>query len=181
MTGPLAILVMGVSGSGKSTLGALLARRLDAPFLEGDDLHPWANRDKMAGGIPLSDDDRAPWLAEVGRALGGAARESGIAVATCSALKRDYRRMLVEAAGLTPALVHVRAEPSVLRARMRQRGGHFFPADLLDSQLADLEPPGLDESPFRLTADRSPDALAADVLGWLGERGWPVATKRGRR
>lgn len=88
------LVVMGVSGCGKSTVGSLLGKQLGIPFFDGDDLHPAANKAKMAGGAPLNDDDRAPWLAEIGTALAGPAGEAGSCIIACSALKRSYRDRL---------------------------------------------------------------------------------------
>jgi gluconokinase len=161
--GPRAVVIMGVAGCGKSTLGGLLADRLGAPFLEGDADHPPENRAKMAAGAPLTDADRWPWLAEVGAALGTAARDHGLAVAACSALKRAYRRYLAETAGVPLVFVHVDAAPEILRRRLATRQGHFVPASLLDSQLAILDPPGADEPAITVDATRTPDELAADV------------------
>ena len=86
-----AVVVMGVAGCGKSTVGRDLAERLHCLFLEGDQFHPPANVAKMSRGTPLEDADRWPWLDELGRGLGTAARDAGSAVAACSALKRTYR------------------------------------------------------------------------------------------
>ncbi|MDT4918779.1 MAG: gluconokinase [Pseudonocardiales bacterium] len=130
--------LMGVAGSGKSTVGALLAARLGWPFQEGDLLHPPANIAKMADGRPLTDDDRAPWLARVREWIAG--HEDG--VVSCSALKRSYRDVLRDE---RVTFVHLTATREQLLARLTTRQGHFMPAALLDSQLADLEPPGPDE------------------------------------
>lgn len=126
---------MGVAGSGKSTVGALLAARLGLPFVDGDALHPPANVAKMAAGIPLDDDDRAPWLDAVGDRLA-----SGGVVVACSALRRAYRDRLREAAPAARfVLLHGTRE--LLAARLGARTDHFMPAALLDSQLATLELP----------------------------------------
>ncbi len=139
--GPL-VVVMGVSGCGKTTIGAGLAERLGIPFLDGDDLHPAANTAKMAAGIPLDDDDRWPWLDRVGDAL-ARARGAGVVIA-CSALKRRYRDAL-RAHAPEVVFVHLAAPKEVVVERIAARTGHFMPAALLDSQYADLEPPGQDE------------------------------------
>jgi len=130
---------MGVSGSGKTTVGRALAARLGLPFTDGDDLHPRANVEKMAAGIPLTDEDRAPWLDAVGDVLA-----AGDAVVACSALRRTYRDRLRTAAP-DLALVFLHGDPELLVSRLRGRAGHFMPASLLDSQLATLEPPSADE------------------------------------
>jgi carbohydrate kinase (thermoresistant glucokinase family) len=129
------IVVMGVAGCGKSTVGAALAERLGAGFLDGDSLHPQANIDKMAAGTPLNDDDRAPWLAEIGRRF--PASESSLVIA-CSALKRSYRDIIRDA-DPSVVFVHLQGTRELLDARMKSRPGHFMPPSLLDSQLATLE------------------------------------------
>ena len=120
------VVVMGVSGSGKTTVAAMLAGRLHVHFLEGDDLHPPANVQKMRGGTPLTDDDRWPWLAAIARRIDDwrAAGEGG--VVTCSALKRAYRRIIV---GDRPevALVYLQGSQEVIHARMAARHEHFMP------------------------------------------------------
>lgn len=133
---------MGVSGSGKSTIGALIADELGIPFCDADALHPRANLEKMAAGVPLDDDDRWPWLAIVGKRLaeGG---DAGLVMA-CSALKKVYREAISrEAPGVV--FVHLAGTREVLAARLEGRSGHFMPPALLDSQLATLEPLAQDE------------------------------------
>lgn len=143
MTGkPSHVVVMGVAGCGKSTVGAALAERLGAEFLDGDSLHPQANIGKMAAGTPLNDDDRAPWLAEIGRRF----TASNVAlVIACSALKRSYRD-IIRSADRSVAFVHLHGTRELLTERMNSRPGHFMPASLLDSQLATLEPLQDDET-----------------------------------
>ncbi len=160
------IVVMGVSGSGKTTVGQRLAQRLGLSFEDADDLHPAANVAKMAAGHPLTDDDRAPWLARVGAELASA--EHGLVMA-CSALKRAYRRAILDAA---PAARFVDLEGSraLLESRMTHRRGHFMPTSLLDSQLAALEPLAADEpgATVRLDGGVGPDELAAAAIAALG-------------
>jgi carbohydrate kinase (thermoresistant glucokinase family) len=138
-----AIVVMGVSGCGKTTLGRALAARLGWAFVEGDEQHPPENIAKMAAGIPLTDADRAPFLANVADAM-AAALDRGV-VATCSALKHSYRQLIRDRVGAPVAFVMPELDVAELRARMRHREGHFMPASLLDSQLASLERPGAEE------------------------------------
>lgn len=130
------VVVMGVSGSGKTSVGAELAVRLGVPFADGDELHPSANVAKMSSGMPLTDDDRWPWLRIVGRTL-GAARRRGVVVA-CSSLKRSYRDVITECAP-SVIFVHLDGPRQLLLERLRARQGHFMPVELLDSQIADLE------------------------------------------
>jgi gluconokinase len=154
------VVVMGVSGSGKTTVGAALADALGLPFVDGDALHPAANVEKMAAGIPLDDADRAPWLDAVGRALA-----AGPVVVACSALKRVYRDRL-RAAAPALQLVFLDGIHELLASRMAARPGHFMPTTLLDSQLATLEQPGSDE--HALTAEIAEPV--AEIVTSLAER-----------
>lgn len=140
-----AIVVMGVAGSGKSTAGATLAERLGAVFIEGDRLHSRANIDKMSAGIPLTDEDRWPWLDAVGREIARLAAAGAPVVCACSALKRVYRDRLRESAGVPLTFVYLEGSRQLIAGRMGSRTGHFFAPSLLDSQFATLEPPGPDE------------------------------------
>lgn len=128
--------LMGVSGCGKSSVGVALAVTCGLAFVDGDDLHPRANIDKMASGLPLSDTDRAPWLADVGHCL---ADTPGPVVIGCSALKHSYRDMIRAAVPEPVRFLHLDAPRDVLVGRVQGRAGHFMPAALLDSQLATLE------------------------------------------
>ena len=135
------IVVMGVSGSGKSTVGSALAQRLRVPFVDADDLHPSANIAKMTAGEALDDDDRYPWLEEVGRWL-AAHRDGG--VVACSALKRKYRDQLrSHCPGVE--FLYLSGSPDLIGRRLAARTGHFMPGALLQSQFDALEPPGPDE------------------------------------
>jgi len=157
---------MGVSGAGKSTLGAVLAQRLGWPFQEGDDLHPPANIAKMSAGIPLTDEDRAPWLAAVGAWIDQCIAEGGGGVITCSALKAAYRRTLTERRPEV-RLVYIEADAAVIEQRLAARKHHFMPVSLVASQFADLEPPALEERAIVVRADQSRDAQVAMVVGAL--------------
>src|SRR5918992_4183732 len=139
----LVIVVMGVSGSGKSTVGRALAERLGLPYAEADEFHPPANIDKMSAGQPLTDDDRWPWLRAIAAWITEQSGKSG-GVVTCSALKRRYRDLLRSAADGVWFL-HLSGDRATIAARVAARSGHFMPAALLDSQIADLEPLGPDE------------------------------------
>ena len=163
------VVVMGVSGSGKTTVAAMLAGRLHVHFLEGDDLHPPANVQKMRGGTPLTDDDRWPWLAAIARRIDDwrAAGEGG--VVTCSALKRAYRRIIV---GDRPevALVYLQGSQEVIHARMAARHEHFMPVALLESQFRILEEPGPDERPIVVDVAPSAAAIVATIVRELEKR-----------
>jgi gluconokinase len=127
------IVVMGPSGAGKSVVGAALAIELGVDFADADDLHPASNIEKMRAGVPLTDDDRWPWLDEVGRTMAAA---PGLVMA-CSALRRSYRDRL-RAASDDIRFVELMVQREELDERMRART-HFMPPALLDSQVAALE------------------------------------------
>ncbi len=163
------VVVMGVSGVGKSHVAAALAAATGWTFLEGDSLHSAANRARMSGGLPLTDADRAPWLAAVAGWIGEreAAGENG--VLSCSALRRSYRDAL-RAGHPSVWFAHLTAPPDVLERRLRARTGHFMPASLLASQLATLEPLQPDEPGITVEVDGDPEDLAAEILGALTGR-----------
>ncbi|RDW11997.1 gluconate kinase [Paracoccus thiocyanatus] len=138
------LVVMGVSGAGKSTTGKALARHLGWPFVEGDSFHPAANLAKMRAGIALDDADRAPWLRALAAEIARHQAQGQCSVLGCSALKRAYRDMLRQGAPRV-RFVHVHGSRALLESRLTHREGHFFPARLLDSQLAALEPLAADE------------------------------------
>lgn len=163
----MAVIVMGVSGSGKSTLGALLATALGAPFLEGDSFHAAASVAKMRSGQPLDDTDRWPWLDRLGAAIGVEMRETGVAVAACSALRRSYRDRLTAAIAGPTRFILLDAAPAELRHRLVNRPGHYMPSSLLTSQLDTLERLAPDEAATTLDASASPQRLCCEALAWL--------------
>ena len=144
MSGIQHIVVMGVSGAGKSTTGEALARHLGWPFIEGDAFHSAANVEKMHAGIPLNDADRDPWLHALAQELGRFEAQGQSSVMGCSSLKRAYRDILRSGAPRVRFLM-VHGSREVLVARLAGRQGHFFAPELLDSQLAALEPLQPDE------------------------------------
>ncbi|WP_050769130.1 gluconokinase [Oceanicola granulosus] len=156
------LLVMGTAGSGKSTLGELLAERLEATFLEGDQFHPEENIARMEAGKPLNDEMRWPWLDRIAEAAADA-RQTRPVIIACSALKRSYRERL--RAGL-PGLVTIYpdAPKDLVAERMGSREGHFMPLSLLDSQFDTLEVPGDDEDHIAVSARRPPEEMADAVL-----------------
>lgn len=160
------VVVMGVSGCGKSTVGRLLARSLRAEFLEGDELHPARNIERMAAGIALTDADRRDWLLEIAQQLADARAGQHALVVSCSALKHGYRDMLRTAASQL-AFVHLGASRALLEARLAARPGHFMPSSLLDSQLQTLEPPAADERALTLDAALPAAEIAAQAAAWL--------------
>ncbi len=154
------VVVMGVSGSGKSTVGAALARRLRVPFLDADTLHPAANVAKMTAGEPLNDADRYPWLDRVGEWLAGH-RDGG--VASCSALKREYRDRL-RAHCSRVEFLYLNGSPELIGRRLAARSGHFMPAALLRSQFDALEPLGPDEHGVSVDAAQDVQVIVETFL-----------------
>ncbi|MFN4192527.1 MAG: gluconokinase [Tabrizicola sp.] len=161
------IILMGVAGCGKSSVGESLAVRLGIPYRDGDDLHTPEAVEKMRAGIPLTDEDRWPWLDRVAGVL---ATQAPVIVG-CSALKRSYRDRIRAGAGGPVRFVHLAGSRDVIAARMAKRTGHYMPTSLLDSQFATLEPPGPDEA---LTVDiDQPLAAIVDQIAAQFERARP--------
>ena len=161
------ILVMGVSGSGKTHIGRLVAERLGSDFIDGDDYHSPASIDKMARGIPLNDEDRREWLETLAECFAGYHRREASVVIGCSALKRRYRDTLRRG---DPALkiLFLSGDHEQLHQRLTSREGHFFKGDrMLQSQLADLEPPSEDEA-VELNIALAPDRLVEAFVQRLG-------------
>lgn len=156
--------IMGVSGSGKTTIGSALARALDVEFLEGDLLHPPENVRRMAHGMPLTDEDRWPWLAAIAQHLRAASTASRGLVVTCSALKRSYRDLLRSQGAADLQLVYLAGTRDVIMHRMATRHGHFMPPALLDSQLSTLQEPAPDEHAWVCDIRQSPEAIVADLV-----------------
>lgn len=162
------LIVAGTSGSGKTTVAALIAGRLGWPFTDGDWLHPEANIAKMAGGVPLTDADRLPWLAAIGAWMDQQDAAGQSAVLACSALKRRYRDLLLGGRPSARMAFLLVSRDEVAR-RLAARHGHFFAPGLLDSQFADLEKPGPDESAVLLAdATGEPQQVADLVVRGLG-------------
>ena len=141
------VIVMGVAGSGKTTIGTLLAKALGCPFLEGDSLHPPTNIEKMSHGIPLTDADRAPWLAAIRDRIVAAQERGQCLVVACSALKQQYRDCLNR--GTQIVWVYLKGGEDLIAARIAHRREHYMKPGMLPSQFADLEEPA--------------DALVADI------------------
>lgn len=145
MIGPPIVIVMGVCGCGKSSVGQGLADALGCTFIEGDQHHPPANIAKMSAGIPLTDTDREGWLAVLAGFIVEADRQDRALVVACSALKRRYRDQL-RGDSRRVVFLHLCGDKALITARMGARTAHFMPTALIDSQFADLEPPGPDEA-----------------------------------
>jgi gluconokinase len=134
------VVLMGVSGSGKTTVGQLLAERLGWPLLDADDFHPPGNIEKMRSGIPLTDEDRWPWLDRLNGLLREKDSNGESTLLACSALKQNYRARLT--AGIKdPRWVYLKGSFELIDARLKARKGHYMKAGLLKSQFATLEEP----------------------------------------
>jgi len=161
----LRLVIMGVAGCGKSAVGAGLAAAFSVPYRDGDDLHPAANVDKMRAGLPLTDDDRWPWLDRVAWVL----RDGAPVIVGCSALRRTYRDRIRNGAGGPVRFVHLAGSRAVIAKRMALRTGHFMPLPLLESQFAALEPPTADEA-LTVDIDQPLAVLVAAIAADAGAR-----------
>lgn len=166
---PRTIIVMGVSGCGKSSVGALLAERLGLAFAEGDSLHPAENVAKMAQGIPLTDEDRWPWLETIGMLMAGALDRGEGIVVSCSALKRVYRDRLRRATSDRLSFVYLEGTSELLLSRMGARTGHFMPVSLLESQLRTLEVPTGEAGVVTVDIDRSVEDIVENAIRGLAQ------------
>jgi gluconokinase len=160
----MVIILMGVSGAGKTTVGRLLASNLGWEFADADDYHSAMNVEKMRTGIPLTDADRAPWLATLRSLIAGWLTAGKNAVLACSALKRTYREKLQ----LSPEVkfVYLKGNPSLLHQRLHARLGHFMTEQMLASQLAALEEP---DNAVVVDVDALPAEIAAKIRARLGQ------------
>lgn len=157
------VLVTGVSGAGKTTIGGLVATALGGQYIEGDVFHPPANLAKMRLGLPLSDEDRLPWLQALGKALQVADRKGAPVVLGCSALRESYRQ-LIRAYCPQCQIVWLRGSPELVAARIEGRHGHFMPASLLSSQFAILEAPA---DAIDVDIDQTPGEIVKQILDQL--------------
>ena len=159
----MVIVLMGVAGAGKTTVGQLFAAELGWAFEDADSYHPAANLEKMRNGIPLTDEDRTPWLEKLRSLISGWVAEGKNVVLACSALKHSYRECL----RVTPDVqfVYLKVTPNLLHQRLRTRLGHFMTERMIESQLADLEEP---ENAIVLDGDEPPEKIVGEVLARLG-------------
>lgn len=153
---------MGVVGSGKTTIGELLAARLQCTFIDGDSLHPPANVEKMSRGIPLTDADRAPWLAAIHARMTEALARGERLVIACSALKQKYRDTL--ARGVEIAWVYLKGSHDLIFARLQGRSHHFMKPGMLASQFADLEEPN---DAIVVDISNPPDAIVQNIVSTI--------------
>jgi gluconokinase len=158
-----ACVVMGVASCGKTTVGEAIAARLSVSFVEGDRLHAPESITKMSAGVPLTDEDRWPWLARMGDAMRG---NDGI-IAACSALKKSYREAISRAAGRPVSFVFLKGSREILTERIKARKDHFMPPSLLDSQLATLEEPDETEDHVAIDLAQPLEAIVDQAVTYL--------------
>ncbi|MCH1882373.1 gluconokinase [Agrococcus sp. ARC_14] len=169
------MIIMGVQGSGKSTIGSALAERLNIDFIDGDDLHPKANKDKMASGTPLTDEDRVPWLKIIGQTIADGSAKGRVTIVACSALKRWYRELL-RSSDASLVFVHLVGDKDLLADRLAHRDHEYMPSTLLDSQIDTLEPLAEWERGIAISIEQPPAAIVDEVTRILMGRaaGRPV-------
>ena len=157
------LIVMGVSGSGKSTIGQMLADQIGWPFFDGDDFHPPANVEKMSQGIPLTDEDRASWLAALTRLIRDTLHKEESAVLACSALKARYREQLrVDPEQVK--FIYLKGSYAQIEERMQSRSGHYMKPAMLASQFAALEEPS---DALTVSIDAAPEQIVSQVISEL--------------
>jgi gluconokinase len=164
---PCALVVMGVSGSGKSTIADRLADRLNWTFEDGDRFHPASNVAKMSAGVPLTDEDRWPWLQAIADEIDRVCKAGQQAVIACSALKRAYRDILVHGRN-DVRIIYLKGNQELIASRLMRRKGHFMPPGLLASQFKTLEPPDQSEHPVTASIDAAVETIVDDIVRQLG-------------
>jgi len=162
------VIIFGVAGAGKTVLGRLLAQELGWSFYDADDFHPPAKIEKMRQGVPLTDEDRRPWLESLRGLIERCLAAGEDAVLACSALKEAYRSHLRVNSEVN--LVYLRGEYALIAEQLRQRRGHFMDPALLQSQFADLEEPRSAEGAIVIELGRSPNELVAEIRAELALR-----------
>ena len=161
----MVIVLMGVSGTGKTTVGKVLAAKLGWDFVEGDDYHPSANVEKMSAGVPLTDEDRCPWLQALRKRIEQACKQGENVILACSALKREYRQYLEREDLDCVHYVFLHGSEELISRRLAQRKGHFMDPKLLQSQFKALEVP---VGTLQVDITPAPEVIAADILRKLG-------------
>jgi carbohydrate kinase (thermoresistant glucokinase family) len=164
---PLVIVLMGVSGCGKSTTGNALSHALGWPFRDADSFHPPANISKMSRGAPLTDADRAPWLAAIAGWIDERLETRTPGIVSCSALKRIYRQQIVGEREHV-RLVYLEGTIELIAGRLAARKDHFMPSSLLESQFATLEEPQADEQPVVISVAAAPASIIDTIVSALG-------------
>jgi gluconokinase len=173
---PLVIVLMGVSGCGKSTTGMALSRQLGWPFRDADSFHPPANVAKMSRGVPLTDEDRWPWLDAIAQWIDERCVTGEHGIVSCSALKRIYRDRIAGAREKV-RLVYLKGDKGLIGQRLRARKNHFMPASLLDSQFTTLQEPAAEEGALNVSVAMSPRRVAGTIIETLGLEPAPTRGK----
>lgn len=156
----MVLIIMGVAGAGKTTVGGVLARKLGWNFYDADDFHPKENIEKINKGIPLTDEDRLPWLMAIRYFIEGMNEPAVIA---CSALKQTYRDYLKEG-NKEVEFVYLKGSVDLIRHRLEERKGHFAGIEILGGQFEALEEP---ENVLTESVDQDPESIAEDIIGKL--------------
>ena len=165
----MVVVLMGVTGTGKTTVGEALAARTGWPFADADDFHSAANRAKMHAGIPLTDEDREPWLQSLHQQIVTWLGD-GVNILACSALEESYRTELTSGTGpRSVRFVFLTGPPELIRQRMEARHGHYMPESLLPSQLATLEQP---QDAMEISIDQTVPAMVDQILSALAKEGY---------
>ena len=157
----MVVVIFGVAGVGKTTVGKLLAEDFGWNFYDGDDYHSASNIEKMGRGIPLTDEDRQPWLQQLRSLIERSLEANEGAVLACSALKKKYRDEL--RAGPNVKFVFLHADRERVAEQLRNRRGHFFDPNLLDAQFADLEKPESEEDAIAMEVKGKPEELVREI------------------
>ncbi len=166
----MVVVLMGVTGTGKTTVGEALAARTGWSFADADDFHSAANRAKMHAGVPLTDEDRQPWLQSLHQQIVAWLRDGRNGILACSALKQSYRTELTDGTGpRSVRFVFLAGPPELIRQRMEARHGHYMPESLLPSQLATLEPP---QDAIQISIDQTVSAMVDQILSALATEGY---------
>src|SRR5439155_16755425 len=157
----MVVIIWGVSGAGKTTIGKLLAQELGWKFYEAGDFRPAANIDKMRAGVPLTDEDRQPWLERLSGVIEKSLAANANAVLACSALKQKYRDLLRVNSDVKFVFLH--GSRARIADQLKQRRGHFIDPALLDSQFVDLEEPESSEDMLTIELKGGPDELVEQI------------------
>lgn len=167
------VVVMGVAGCGKSTVAEAIHERLGYVYAEGDDFHPQANIDKMSAGIPLTDEDRWPWLNVINSWMVAREALGENTVVSSSALKRSYREVLAK--DVPTFFIHLTGSHELIQQRLSERKGHFMPPALLPSQFAILEPLAPEENGVEISIEGSVDEMVDRAIKALNAYAatWP--------
>jgi len=174
----MVVVLMGVTGTGKTTVGEGLAARTGWPFADADDFHSAANRAKMHAGIPLTDEDREPWLESLHQQILTWLRDGVNGILACSALKASYRTELTDGTGPRAVrFVFLSGPPDLIRQRMEARHGHYMPESLLPSQMATLEPP---HDAIEISIDQTVPAMVDQILSALATEGYAGVSEQNR-